>query len=73
MAPSHILWNLRQLSNSVQVKNEDIVISVTSDIDIIHAEITKGLESLYYMEKNDIQILECEVNKCGTLQTEITW
>lgn len=69
----HILWNLRQLSNSVQVKNEDIVISVTSDIDIIRAEITKGLESLYYMEKNDIQVLECEVNKCGTLQTEITW
>jgi hypothetical protein len=49
------------------------VLTVTSDVPIARCEIVQGWESLHYLEKTPVPVLELEVNQPGTLTTEYHW
>jgi len=65
------VWEFHILPNGVKVTQLGTTIIVTSDIGLVRACFSLGWESLHYAEKKEIQVLECEVNLYGTLQTEI--
>ena len=73
-------WRLTDANWSILQKNNEICIScdlgslkISSDVSINNANLSKGLESKFYMQKKDITVLEVEINKPGTLISEFTW
>lgn len=49
------------------------LLSVTSDVPIVRCEVVQGWESLHYLEKTPVPVLELEISKPGTLITEYHW
>jgi hypothetical protein len=49
------------------------VLSVTSDVPITRCDIVPGWESLHYLEKTPVPVLELEISRPGTLTTEYHW
>lgn len=49
------------------------VLTVMSEMAVARCEIVQGWESLHYLEKTPVPVLELEVTQPGTLTTEYTW
>ena len=50
--------------------NGDYRISLESSVPIVRMEITQGWESLYYLQKTSLPVLEIEIHQSGELTTE---
>jgi hypothetical protein len=48
-------------------------LTVTADMPIVRCEIVQGWESLHYLEKTAVPVLELEVTQPGTLITDYHW
>lgn len=46
---------------------------IAADGPLARVELTAGEESLYYLEKHPVPVLEIEVNHAGTLTSELSW
>lgn len=62
-------WTL----NTDGVCGNDIQIRITSSAPIERLEITQGYESLHYLEKTTLPVLELEVAASATIVTELNW
>ncbi|VVN65197.1 heparinase II/III family protein [Pseudomonas fluorescens] len=51
----------------------DHVIEVHGTMPIVRLEMVEGWESLYYLDKTEVPVLELEVNQSGSLTTEYRW
>ena len=48
-------------------------LTIKSDVQIARCELVQGWESLHYLEKTPVPVLELEINQPGTLTTEYHW
>jgi hypothetical protein len=48
-------------------------VSVTGSMPILRFEVVQGWESRYYLQKNEVPVLEVEVDSAGVLTTEYQW
>jgi hypothetical protein len=48
-------------------------IRISSDVEIVRAEIKKGLRSRHYFQKDSISVLEVEISQSGELFSELEW
>ena len=55
------------------ITNGTIKLTVTGNMPIRRMELTEGRESLYYLQKTPIPVLEVEVKTLGRLVTTIEW
>jgi len=53
--------------------NQGHTLTVTADVPMARFEIVEGWESLHYLEKTPVPVLELEVNQPGNLTTEYHW
>ncbi|WP_283190306.1 alginate lyase family protein [Pseudomonas sp. PMCC200344] len=69
-------WRLRpgewQLEGN-RLSCGDHVIEVLGTMPIIRLELVEGWESLYYLDKTQVPILELEVSQSGSLTTKYSW
>ena len=66
-------WVFENTKNGVQISNGKTTLKVKSDSNLIRAEIVEGWESLYYMKKKSILVLEVEINSSGSFTSEFNW
>lgn len=69
-------WEVKQSPLGPRLKlNADRIftLSVSADAPITRCEIVQGWESHYYLEKTAVPVLEVEIQKPGTLITELSW
>lgn len=60
--------------NSRSIRNQDgHVLTINSDVKIVRCEVVQGWESLYYLEKTPVPVLELEIAEPGTLMTTYHW
>src|SRR3546814_13714137 len=63
------LWRLE----GETVINGNHSLSVSSSVPIVRMEIVTGFESRHYLELSEIPVLELEVARAGTLESEYRW
>lgn len=69
-------WRLPKGKWKIQgtmVSNGSHQLEITCNIPLIRFKITKGWYSRYYMEKDQLQVLEVEIDKKAELRTEYSW
>ena len=66
-------WILKDTKNGLEISNDFIVLKVNSEVDIVRAHIEEGWESLFYMQKNNVSILEVEIASASILTSEFSW
>lgn len=74
LRPGH--WTLRQLSaQDCQLDGTDAGLSlkVTSSVTIARCELLRGWESLHYMDKTEVVVLELEVHEAAVFETHVEW
>jgi hypothetical protein len=49
------------------------VLTITSDVQIVRCEVVQGWESLHYLEKTPVPVLELEIAQPGLLTTQYHW
>ena len=49
------------------------VITVSSDVPLARVALVNGWESRYYLQKNEVPVLEVEIQSAGMLTTEYRW
>lgn len=49
------------------------VLTINSDVQILRCEVVQGWESLHYLEKTPVPVLELEIAEPGTLTTKYQW
>ena len=57
--------------NGLVISNGKQRIIISSTVPIARFEIVQGWESLYYLQKKELPVLEVEINQAGELKTEI--
>jgi hypothetical protein len=60
--------NIRCIRNDV-----GHVLTITSDVQIVRCEVVQGWESLHYLEKTPVPVLELEIAQPGMLTTTYRW
>jgi hypothetical protein len=60
--------NIRCIRN-----NDGHVLTITSDVQIVRCEVVQGWESLHYLEKTPVPVLELEIAQPGLLTTKYHW
>jgi len=60
--------NIRCIRNAV-----GHVLTITSDVLIVRCEVVQGWESLHYLEKTPVPVLELEIAQPGLLTTQYHW
>jgi len=60
--------NIRRILN-----HDGHVLTITSDVHIVRCEIIQGWESLHYLEKTPVPVLELEIAQPGLLTTKYHW
>ena len=71
-------WDIEKFSNklvlrNVQLKNISISVSTEDHAKFNRTEVVVGWESLHYMEKTNVSVLEVEVLEACELSTEVIW
>jgi hypothetical protein len=72
-------WQLEECSRSnagqtlIWTNNLGHTLKVSADVPLTRFEIVEGWESLHYLDKTPVPVLELEVNQPGTLTTEYHW
>lgn len=69
-------WRLQPgqwLTEGNTVNNGEHVIQVNASVPIVRFELVGGWESRYYLEKNQVPVLEVEIHQPGSLITEYRW
>lgn len=69
-------WKLNVVGNLVELKSngsQSIEMTVNCDQKIVRCELKQGLESLYYMQKTNVPVLEVEVDSPCVLKTRLRW
>ena len=60
--------------NIWHIRNHDgHVLTITSDVHILRCEVVQGWESLHYLEKTPVPVLELEIAQPGMLTTQYRW
>lgn len=62
-------WRLKRTS----VHCDNVLLSVKSTMPIVDCRLVSGLESRYYLDKQDVPVLEVAVNQPTTITTHLTW
>ena len=55
------------------ISNGKISIKISSSSPIKRLEIINGEESRFYLKKDNLSIVECEISEASELKTEISW
>jgi Heparinase II/III-like protein/Heparinase II/III N-terminus len=67
-------WRLQpgswELTDGV-LRGSGFVLRISADVEIARLEVVEGWESLYYLQKSSLPVLEIEVRSAGTITTEI--
>jgi hypothetical protein len=67
-------WEIIQHENfSAILKSKKARLTVKSNVPIVRCELVCGYESLFYMKKNLVDVLEIEINESGTFTTDLDW
>lgn len=69
-------WCLQESPNGLLLSSntlEHFSILVTSSVSIKRCEIVRGWESLHYMDKTPLQVLEVEIERAGSITTNVRW
>jgi hypothetical protein len=72
-------WQLYDVQNSPSGHRRSLhngqghTLTVTADMPLARFEIMQGWESLHYLEKTPVPVLELEVSQSGSLTTEYHW
>lgn len=72
-------WSMDQPAESVALNHrclrnrEGHSMTIASDVTIVRCELVQGWESLHYLEKTPVPVLELEIAQPGTLTTEYRW
>jgi hypothetical protein len=71
----HVLKSIAARAQRIPGSNstEAHTITVQATMPISRCEIVQGWESLYYLEKTSVPVLEVEFKQAGTLTTEYRW
>ena len=69
------LFKYHSFDTSSQPMNVTTLISilVSSNIPLIRGELTKGWESLHYLDNSTISVLEIETSTPGLVSTKVDW
>ena len=55
------------------IETRSFKLSVISTAPLRRVEVTEGWQSLHYLEKSSVPVLEVEIGSAGQLMTEVTW
>lgn len=55
------------------VTNGRIRITVTADVPVVRHELVRGWESRFYFQKTELPVLEVEIERAGTVRTQVQW
>lgn len=71
-------WDIEKCSNKLILRNDQltnfaIFVSTEDQSKFYRTEIVVGWESLHYMEKTNVSVLEVEVSEACELSTEVSW
>jgi hypothetical protein len=69
-------WRLEQTVEGASLKlgaEALVTLRVSASVPITRCELVQGWESLHYLEKTPLSVLEVEVREAGTLITEVLW
>lgn len=66
-------WTMNDSESFINVTNGNISLIVTGNEKNIKGRLIKGWKSLYYLDKEEINVLEVEVHQSGEYQTTLTW
>jgi hypothetical protein len=67
-------WQLSTQDDVVRLVNAaGQVLTLRATMPIARCEMVEGWESLHYLEKTTVPVLEIEVREAGTVTTEISW
>ncbi len=56
------------------IRNDDgHFLTINSDVEIVRCEVVEGWESLHYLEKTSLPVLELEIAEPGVLTTKYNW
>jgi hypothetical protein len=69
-------WHLErsnQGSDALLKLSNEVTIKISSNVRIKRCQLIQGWESLHYLEKTFVPVLEVEIYQAGSLTTEIQW
>ena len=66
-------WNIEKDQNRIIIKNNQFQTIILSSVEILRYEIVNGWESNLYLDKQDCQVVEIEVNDYGSIISKFTW
>lgn len=66
-------WRIESTPEGVFLSDGINKLTVTSDVPIIRADIVDGWESLFYMHKQVVPVLEVEIGLAGIISSEFSW
>lgn len=69
-------WQLEGRRNAPRLLNLDLpslLLQVHATVPIVRCELVEGWESIHYLEKTVVPVLEIEIGHAGTLVTEVRW
>ena len=66
-------WSFETSRGSVVASDGLNKLSISSDIPILRTDLVDGWESLYYMQKQIVPVLEIEIGIAGTIYSEFCW
>ncbi len=66
-------WRIETIPKGVFVSDGLNKLTVTTSVAMLRANLVDGWESLFYMQKQTVPVLEVEVGSAGTILTEFSW
>jgi hypothetical protein len=69
-------WRLVSLSEGGRLMlgpEETVTLCVSSNVPVIRCELVQGWESLHYLKKTPVPVLEIEVQQAGAITSELIW
>jgi len=69
-------WRLVSLSEGGRLMlgpEETVTLCVSSNVPVIRCELVQGWESLHYLKKTPVPVLEVEVQQAGAITSELIW
>ena len=66
-------WFIDKINKGIKVSDSIHTLSITSDVLFSDVKLTEGWESLYYLQRRPVTVLEIEVKDPGLLYSTYTW
>ncbi len=66
-------WEIEKVKNKIFLKNSNYIIDIESSSKIKRFQLVKGWQSDSYLHKKEIKVLEIEIQKKGTIISNLYW